>query len=234
MDSRDLGLAPSRRRICRFRTNHHSCLHDDRFPHARQAPSSEVTRAAPTSGVVAGRHPWANGGVILGTRAEPDSAPFRRTGTPSRCQLFFAAARPPLRPADLCCAVVPPCFDEPPEPDFLPPREDVPGEFAIRAARCFDIPLSLRGFVLPLVLDIRRLRRHGDSFPFPASCFPPRFLHTQAAPPDQHPKCGDNANLCRRMRRPNWTGLRRRSRSRVPVARQRRRPATTLHGSRRR
>src|SRR5690349_17342846 len=52
-----------------------------------------------------------------------------------------AAARPPLRPAAFFCAVVPPCdellFDE-----LFPPRLDAPGEFAIRAARCFDIPLS--------------------------------------------------------------------------------------------
>lgn len=59
-------------------------------------------------------------------------------------QDFFAEAFPPLRPAALCCAVVPPCFDEPPDPDFLPPRLDAPGEFAMRAARCFDMPLSLR------------------------------------------------------------------------------------------
>src|SRR5439155_8649851 len=55
-------------------------------------------------------------------------------------QRFLAVAFPPLRPAALCCAVVPPCFDEPPDPDFLPPRFDAPGEFAILAARSFDIP----------------------------------------------------------------------------------------------
>src|SRR5207245_1874564 len=55
-------------------------------------------------------------------------------------QRFLAVALPPLRPAALCCAVVPPCFDEPPDPDFLPPRFDAPGEFAILAARSFDIP----------------------------------------------------------------------------------------------
>lgn len=31
-----------------------------------------------------------------------------------------------------------------PEPDFLPPRLDAPGELAIFAARYLDIPLSLR------------------------------------------------------------------------------------------
>ena len=32
-----------------------------------------------------------------------------------------AVALPPLRPAAFFCAVVPPCFALPPEPDFLPP-----------------------------------------------------------------------------------------------------------------
>jgi hypothetical protein len=31
-----------------------------------------------------------------------------------------------------------------PEPLDFPPRLDAPGEFAIRAARCFDMPLSFR------------------------------------------------------------------------------------------
>ena len=58
-----------------------------------------------------------------------------------------AAARPPLRPAAFFCAVDPPCDVlrlRVPEPDDLPPRLDAPGEFAILAARCFDMPLSLR------------------------------------------------------------------------------------------
>jgi hypothetical protein len=58
-----------------------------------------------------------------------------------------AAALPPLWPAACFWAVVPPCLDEEreePECDFLPPRLDAPGEFAIFAARSFDIPLSLR------------------------------------------------------------------------------------------
>jgi hypothetical protein len=56
-----------------------------------------------------------------------------------------AAALPPLRPAAFFCAVVPPCEEllrVEDEPDFLPPRLDAPGEFAIFAARSFDIPLS--------------------------------------------------------------------------------------------
>src|SRR5437763_1303241 len=54
-----------------------------------------------------------------------------------------ADARPPLRPAAFFWAVVPPCEELEPEPDFLPPRLDEPGEFAIRAARCFDMPFFL-------------------------------------------------------------------------------------------
>jgi hypothetical protein len=53
-----------------------------------------------------------------------------------------ADARPPFRPAAFFCAVVPPC-DELERDLLLPPRLDDPGEFAIRAARSFDIPLSL-------------------------------------------------------------------------------------------
>jgi PAS domain S-box-containing protein len=53
---------------------------------------------------------------------------------------------PPLRPAAFFWAVVPPWLEFerelPPPPDFLPPRLEAPGEFAIRAARCFDIPFS--------------------------------------------------------------------------------------------
>jgi hypothetical protein len=58
----------------------------------------------------------------------------------------FAVALPPLRPAAFFCAVVPPCDEllreELDEPDFLPPRLDAPEEFAIFAARSFDMPLS--------------------------------------------------------------------------------------------
>ncbi len=50
-----------------------------------------------------------------------------------------------MRPAAFFWAVVPPCVEllrEELECDFLPPRLEVPGEFAIRAARSFDIPSS--------------------------------------------------------------------------------------------
>jgi hypothetical protein len=50
-----------------------------------------------------------------------------------------------LRPAAFFWAVVPPCFEldrvlELDELDFLPPRLEAPGEFAIFAARSFDMP----------------------------------------------------------------------------------------------
>src|SRR5436309_4957845 len=60
-------------------------------------------------------------------------------------ELLAAVALPPLRPAAFFCAVVPPWLESVfflPEPDALPPRLDAPGEFAIFAARSFDIPFS--------------------------------------------------------------------------------------------
>src|SRR5436309_10700571 len=62
-----------------------------------------------------------------------------------RGQDFRAEARPPLRPAAFFWAVVPPwlaLLRLEPEWDFLPPRLEAPGEFAIFAARSFDIPFS--------------------------------------------------------------------------------------------
>jgi hypothetical protein len=59
---------------------------------------------------------------------------------------FRAVALPPLRPAAFFWPVVPPWLvvrRRTPELDFLPPRLDAPGEFAIFAARSLDIPFSL-------------------------------------------------------------------------------------------
>ena len=56
-------------------------------------------------------------------------------------ELLRAEALPPFRPAAFFCALVPPCDEEEPEPELLPPRLDEPDELAMRAARCFDIPL---------------------------------------------------------------------------------------------
>src|SRR3954470_12580031 len=57
---------------------------------------------------------------------------------------FLAAAFPPLGPAFFFWAVVPPWELLPlPEWLFSPPCLDALGEFAIFAARSFDMPLSL-------------------------------------------------------------------------------------------
>jgi hypothetical protein len=47
--------------------------------------------------------------------------PVSTIADPCGHQPFLAVALPPLRPAAFFCAVVPPCFELPPEPDFLPP-----------------------------------------------------------------------------------------------------------------
>src|SRR3954469_4592775 len=65
--------------------------------------------------------------------------------SPMHRQDFFAVALPPLRPAAFFCAVVPPCDEllfELELWDAFPPRLDAPGEFAIFAARSFDMPFS--------------------------------------------------------------------------------------------
>ena len=62
-----------------------------------------------------------------------------------RYEPLRAVARPPLRPAAFFWAVVPPWLEllrRVPEPEALPPRLEAPGEFAIFAARSFDIPFS--------------------------------------------------------------------------------------------
>ena len=82
-----------------------------------------------------------------------------------------AEVRPPLRPAAFFCAVVPPCFElelELEEPDFLPPRLDEPGEFAIRAARSFDMPFFLRPSYCFSFLTLARLFGMPAQYPAPA------------------------------------------------------------------
>jgi hypothetical protein len=74
-----------------------------------------------------------------------------------------AEALPPFRPAAFFCAVVPPCLGLPPEPDFFPPRLEAPGEFAIRAARSLDIPLSLRASYCRSFLTLGRLSGMASS-----------------------------------------------------------------------
>jgi hypothetical protein len=86
-----------------------------------------------------------------------------------------AAARPPFRPAAFFWAVVPP-WDRvdrrPPLPDFFPPRLDAPGEFAMRAARSFDIPFSFSRSYCFSFLTLGRLlgiARTSSLKVFPAS-----------------------------------------------------------------
>src|SRR6188474_1616820 len=85
-----------------------------------------------------------------------------------QAQDLRAAARPPLRPAAFFCAVVPPCFELPPEPDFLPPREEEPGEFAILAARSFDMPLSFSASYCFSFLTLARLFGMPAAYPEPS------------------------------------------------------------------
>ena len=76
-------------------------------------------------------------------------------------------ALPPLRPAAFFWAVVPPCDDDEreDEPDFFPPRLDAPGEFAIFAARSFDMPLSFSASYCFSFFTFARLA--GTRNPFP-------------------------------------------------------------------
>ena len=82
-----------------------------------------------------------------------------------------AEVRPPLRPAAFFWAVVPPWLEDDrdePEPDFLPPRLDAPGEFAIRAARSFDMPFFLRPSYCFSFLTLARLFGMPAQYPAPA------------------------------------------------------------------
>jgi hypothetical protein len=54
---------------------------------------------------------------------------------------------------------------EEPEPDFLPPRLDAPGEFEIRAARSFDIPFSFSFSYCFSFLTLARLPGMCSFFP---------------------------------------------------------------------
>jgi hypothetical protein len=74
-----------------------------------------------------------------------------------------------LRPAAFFWAVVPPCdellLERELEPDFFPPRLEAPGEFAIRAARCFDIPFFLSFSYCFSFLTLGRLLGMGSAYP---------------------------------------------------------------------
>jgi hypothetical protein len=96
---------------------------------------------------------------------------------------LLAVAFPPLRPAAFFCAVVPPwlelLFEDDEEPDFLPPRLEAPGEFAIFAARSFDIPLSFSFSYCFSFLTLGRLPGMRSSLPVdegPESTTSPRGI----------------------------------------------------------
>src|SRR5437763_8452345 len=76
-----------------------------------------------------------------------------------------AVAWPPLRPAAFFCAVVPPC-DELLREELEPPRLDEPGEFEMRAARSFDIPLSLSASYCFSFLTLGRLLGMDCKYPW--------------------------------------------------------------------
>ena len=67
---------------------------------------------------------------------------------------------------------MPPCFELEPEPDFFPPRLEAPGEFAIRAARCFDMPLSFRASYCFSFLTFADLLGMPPLFPRPSAAKP--------------------------------------------------------------
>src|SRR6185437_12292999 len=85
----------------------------DMSPRRRRSPARGRRPLRGISCVLRGHVP------VPGTGTCPDE-----TG---RYELFLAAvALPPLRPAAFFWAVVPPCDELPPEPDFLPPRLNAP------------------------------------------------------------------------------------------------------------
>src|ERR671934_2082233 len=102
------------------------------------------------------------------TEIGPSSRPCRGPGARGvLAQDLRAEALPPLRPAAFFWAVVPPCFElerELDEPDFLPPRLEEPGEFAIFAARSFDIPFLRSPSYCFSFLTLARLLGMGSPF----------------------------------------------------------------------
>src|SRR6266511_3035856 len=77
--------------------------------------------------------------ILVGFGRHPPGGRSPRRGRPP-AYLFLAVALPPLRPAALCWAVVPPCSGSPPLPEALPPCLEASGELAILAARCLLVP----------------------------------------------------------------------------------------------
>src|SRR3954451_3128755 len=127
-----------------------------------------------------------------------------------------AAALPPLRPAALCCAVVPPWLDLPlPLCDFSPPCFEAFGELAIFAARALDIPLSLSASYWSLFLTLADF--DGMALSFGRSYVGPRAVMAWGGPSRTSPR---RRRAARRGVRPP----RRHRRSRPAPRRRPRRP----------
>src|SRR4051812_3432170 len=114
------------------------------------SPTREIRTIRPPSSSARERVNWGPAGSAMTSRLTLRDLPIQwcTRGAPERIRgsqdLFLrAVALPPLRPASFFCAVVPPCFELPPLPDFFPPFFDASGELAMRAARDLDMPLSL-------------------------------------------------------------------------------------------
>src|SRR5439155_11828888 len=130
----------------------------DRSEHAPHERAVAL-RGHPRVVVVGDRHEFEAGGCRP-SRVRDERARrvlLRRERAAERRHDFFAAAFPPLRPAALCCAVVPPCFELPPFPDCFPPCFDASGELAILAARAFDMPFFFRASYCLSFLTLARV-----------------------------------------------------------------------------
>src|SRR5207247_5541887 len=109
------------------------------------------------------------------------ASPVRSAARPDRPasggHFLRAAALPPLPPAFFFCAVVPPCLELEPDPDFFPPRLEAPGLLAMRAARDFDMPFSFSfsycySFLTLADLDGISAPRRGPAFLIPRCQLP--------------------------------------------------------------
>jgi len=89
-----------------------------------------------------------------------------------------------LRPAAFFCAVVPPC-EELLREELFPPRLDEPGEFAIRAARSLDIPLSFSASYCFSFFTLARLPGTCSPFVFSAVSLPLTFPLKQRKRPTE-------------------------------------------------
>jgi hypothetical protein len=76
------------------------------------------------------------------------------------------------------------------EPDFLPPRREAPGEFAIFAARSFDMPFFLSPSYCFSFFTLGRLFGICDLLSRPVFC---RFSSLETLPGTTRSNCGSVA-----------------------------------------